>query len=74
VHAEYAGYNYELYNELGESNREWIPFLFVGAGYSKRLGGRSWLNAQILFDVLQADHSPYKSWEPFYSIGIGVGF
>jgi len=74
VHAEYAGYNYELYNELGESNREWIPLLFLGAGYSQSLGGRSWLNAQILFDVLQSDHSPYKNWEPFYSVGVGVGF
>ena len=74
VHAEYATYNYELYNEFGESDREWIPFMLVGAGYSKRLGGRAWLNVQVLFDVLQNDKSPYNSWEPFYSVGIGVGF
>ena len=74
LHAEYAGYNYKLYNELGNSHREWIPFLFVGGGFSQRLGGRTSLNAQILFDVLHDDGSPYKNWEPFYSIGIGVGF
>jgi len=74
LHAEYAGYNYKLYNELGNSHREWIPFLFVGAGFSQRLGGRTSLNAQILFDVLHDEGSPYKNWEPFYSIGIGVGF
>ena len=74
VHAEYATYNYELYSEFGESDREWIPFMLVGAGYSKRLGGRAWLNVQVLFDVLQNDSSPYNSWEPFYSVGIGVGF
>jgi hypothetical protein len=74
VHAEYAAFNYELYNPLGESNREWVPFLFVGAGYSQPIGGNAWLNAQVLFDVLQSSKSPYNDWEPFYSIGVGVGF
>jgi len=74
LHAEYAGYNYELFDESGELGREWIPYLFLGGGYSQPLGGRTSLNAQILFDVLQDDRSPYKNWEPFYSIGIGVGF
>ena len=74
LHAEYAGYNYELYDESGELGREWIPYLFLGGGYSQPLGGRTSLNAQILFDVLQDDRSPYKNWEPFYSVGISVGF
>ncbi len=74
VHLEYAGMNYELYNQLGESNRRWVPFLLAGAGYSQHLGGRTWLVAQILFDVLQNSNSPYRSWEPFYSIGISAGF
>ena len=73
AHAEYAGYNYELYNALGESDRQWIPFLFVGAGYSLRVGKRSSVIAQVLFDVLQNENSPYKSWEPFYSVGVGIG-
>jgi hypothetical protein len=29
---------------------------------------------QVLFDVLQNNDSPYDDWEPFFSIGIGVGF
>lgn len=74
LHAEYASYNYELFDEYGESDREWIPYLFLGGGYSQPLGGRTSLNAQILFDVLQDDRSPYKNWEPFYSVGISVGF
>lgn len=74
AHVEYAYMNYELYNILGESQREWVPFLFVGAGYSQNLGGNTWLNIQILFDVLQSDKSPYNNWEPFYSVGVGVGF
>lgn len=74
LHAEYAAMNYELYNALGDSQREWVPFLFLGGGYSQHLGGNSWLNAQILFDVLQNSNSPYSSGEPFYSIGVSVGF
>jgi len=74
VHVEYAMINYELYDALGESKREWVPFLFAGAGYSQRMGGRAWLNVQVLFDLLQSDKSPYNNWEPFYSIGVGVGF
>ena len=74
LHAEFAGLNYEIYNALGVSNREWIPFLLVGAGYSQPLGNRTWLNVQVLFDVLQNEKSPYNNWEPFYSVGIGVGF
>ena len=74
VHVEYAQMNYELYNSLGESNREWIPFLLVGAGYSQKLGGATYLNLQILFDVLQDSNSPYGSWEPFWGVGINVGF
>ena len=74
LHAEYAAYNYELFYAYEESERKWIPFLFVGAGYSQRVGGNTWLNIQILFDVLQNSQSPYNRWEPFYSVGVGVGF
>jgi len=74
VHAEYAMLNYQLYNELGESKREWVPFLLVGAGFSQSVGRNLWLNAQILFDVLQNSNSPYNNWEPFYSVGISAGF
>jgi hypothetical protein len=73
AHAEYAGYNYKNFNELGESDREWVPFFFVGAGYNLRVGKRASVFAQVLFDVLQNDKSPYKRWEPFYSVGVGVG-
>lgn len=74
LHAEYAVQSYELYSFEGESERESIPFFLVGGGFSKKVGKNTWLNAQVLFDVLEDDNSPYKSWEPFYSVGIGVGF
>lgn len=75
LHAEYAGYNYENYDQIdGSTSRIWVPYLFLGAGFRQPLGGRASLNAQILFDVLQNDNSPYRDWEPFYSVGISVGF
>lgn len=74
AHLEYAGYNYKLYAEDGESDREWVPFLLLGGGYNLRVGKRTSVNAQVLFDVLQSDKSPYGSWEPFFSVGVGVGF
>ena len=74
LHAEYAGYNYQSYIADGSSDRIWVPYLFLGAGFRQPLGGRASLNAQVLFDVLNNANSPYRDWEPFYSVGLGVGF
>ena len=74
AHAEYAGYNYKFYYQDGTSEREWVPFLLLGGGYTMRVGNRTSVNAQILFDVLQNENSPYSRYEPFYSVGVGVGF
>ena len=74
AHAEYQSINYDLYNSAGDSDREWVNFLLLGAGYSQPLGGNVRLNVQVLFDVLQADNSPYRAWEPIMSVGVSVGF
>ncbi len=73
-HAEFSSINYELFYTDGSSKREWVPFLFLGGGYSQPITKNSWLTAEVLFDVLQNENSPYKNWEPFFSIGVGVGF
>ena len=69
---EPASYSYELFPFDGE--RDWVPFLYLGGGFIQPLSERTWLNVQILFDVLQDDKSPYEDWEPFFSIGVGAGF
>ncbi|MBX2841438.1 MAG: hypothetical protein KTR26_06675 [Flammeovirgaceae bacterium] len=74
AHAEYAWINYELFNSIGESSRETVPFFFVGGGYSQAIGNRTWLNMQVLFDALQDVRSPYKNWDPYITVGVGVGF
>lgn len=70
THIEYETINYDFY----DSSRGWVPFLYVGGGYSQRMGGKTWLNFQVLFDVLQDSQSPYSDWDPFFSLGVGVGF
>ena len=74
LHAEYEMVNYQWFSFNGEKIREWVPFLYLGGGYSQSLGGSSWLNMQVLFDVLQDSRSPYRQWEPIISVGVGVGF
>jgi hypothetical protein len=34
----------------------------------------TWAYVEVLFDVLQDNNSPYDDWEPFVSVGVGVGF
>ena len=74
AHVEYEQINYELYNFDGTSNREWVPFLYVGGGYSQPIGRNVWLTAQVLFDVLQDERSPYNRWDPVFSVGVAANF
>jgi hypothetical protein len=80
LHAEFAYWSYEnvsSYNvqeESYETDRYWIPYLFLGGGLSQQLGPNTWAFVEVLFDVIQDDHSPYEEWEPFISFGVGVGF
>lgn len=73
VHVEYAAYNYLIYYTGNEENRDWVNFLFLGAGYIQKVGKATHIYAQIKFDVLQEDNSPY-GWDPLFSIGATVGF
>jgi len=73
-HAEYALYNYQLYYADESNNRVWVPFLFLGAGFSQQIAPRTFLVAMVKFDVLQNPNSPYSDWAPFWNIGISYGF
>lgn len=78
AHAEYQMINYEFFipapNLEFESTRDWVPFLLLGGGLSRQIAPRTWAYAEILFDVLRDNNSPYDDWEPFISVGVGVGF
>ncbi len=71
---KFALINYEGFSSTGSSSRTTVPFLLFGGGVVQRVGARTSAYAEVLFDVLQDDASPYDTWEPFVSVGVGVGF
>ena len=72
-HAEFAATNYDLHYTDGTSERDWVPFLYLGGGYTQRVAKNVSAYAEILVDVWQDDSSPYQDWEPQFNFGIGVG-
>ncbi len=78
LHAEFAYYSYKystkILNTTYDSEREWVPFLLLGGGYSQQISKNTWAYAQALWDVIQDDKSPYSGSEPWISVGVGVGF
>ena len=73
-HAEFAYMSYKYMVSDTESDRFWVPFLYVGGGLVKPIGQSASVFVEVLFDVLQDDKSPYEDWAPFISAGVGVGF
>jgi hypothetical protein len=74
AHAEYQMINYEIFTSATTSDRDWVPFLLVGGGFSQPMGGNAWTYVEVLFDILNDNGSPYDDGEPFISVGVGVGF
>ncbi len=74
LHTEFAYMSYEYMTSSLDSERDWVPFLYVGGGLVKQLSLNTSAYVEVLFDVLQDDNSPYEEWTPFISAGVGVGF
>ena len=80
AHAEFAYWSYEnirSFNTLENTyntERFWVPYLLLGGGFSQNVGPNVWLFAEVLFDVINDENSPYESGDPFISFGAGVGF
>lgn len=74
AHAEFNFISYEFSGFNNSKYRQGVPFILLGGGFAQRIGGNTFAYAQILFDVLQDRNSPYGAWEPFYSVGVSVGF
>jgi len=54
------------------TQREWIPSLLLGGGYSQAIGDRSAFFISILYDVIQNPNSQYYRI-PVIRAGIGIG-
>ncbi len=79
LHAEFVYRNYEQYSlnsvtNKFESDRVWVPFLLLGAGYKQPIGPNASVYAEVLVDVIQDKNSPFKKWEPVFHVGAAVGF
>ena len=74
AHIEYSEMNYKIYDSLGSSDRYWVSFLYLGGGISLPVSKNASLNAEVLWDLIQDQHSPYKTVQPFFNVGIGIGF
>lgn len=74
AHIEYSEMNYKLYNDLGNSDRYWVSFLYLGGGISIPISKNVSVNGEVLWDLIQDNDSPYKTVQPFFNVGIGIGF
>ena len=74
AHIEYSEMNYKLYDSQGDSRRSWVSFLYLGGGISLPVSKTTSVNAEVLWDLIQDNDSPYKTMQPFFNVGIGVGF
>lgn len=80
AHSEFGYWSYETIQSFNRSShsytteRNWVPFLLLGGGFSQKIGGNTWAFVEVLFDVIQDSKSPYEDWEPLFNFGISVGF
>ena len=78
AHVEFAYWSYEnaidITDEGYKTERVWVPFLLLGGGFSQMISPNVWAYAEVLFDVLNDANSPYDEWDPWISVGVGVGF
>ncbi len=74
AHAEFAYMSYKFKISNFESDREWVPFILLGGGFIQPISKNSAFIVEVLFDVLQDSKSPYEKWNPWVSVGVGIGF
>jgi hypothetical protein len=74
AHAEFAAANYDLHSVSGASERNWVPFLYLGGGYTKRIAPNVSAYTEVLVDVWRDDDSPYEDWQLVLNVGLAVGF
>ena len=68
---EYVNYGYSI--SASQTERTWVPFLYLGGGVIQPISPSASAYVEVSFDVIQDSHSPYKSWSPSVSAGVAVG-
>jgi hypothetical protein len=57
-------------NHIGTTE---VPYLFLGGGYRQKISQTTYLEFEVMFDVLQDENSQYDAWEPVFAVGVSVG-
>lgn len=66
AHTEFEMINLELSDPLtAEVSREWVPLALVGGGYRSNIGGRSYIQIMLLYDIIGDERNPYRFSSPF---------
>lgn len=66
-------FSYLYYNGSWIDTRfdsQYVPYLFVGGGFQRRVASRAILEMEVLFDVLRDDSSVFDSGQPLFNAGI----
>jgi len=61
VEFEYLRSPYNYATNLELTSKKWAPTLFIGGGFLVRVNKIVGINAGILYDVINADNSPFRS-------------
>ncbi len=75
LHAEAEALNVEDFANRtpeGDTTRDWILAVPLGAGYRQPIGDRITAHAMILYDVIEDERSPYEN--PLVRAGINYNF
>jgi hypothetical protein len=74
-HAEYQWISSEFPgSDFGGNDRDVVPYFLVGAGFVQPFTPTTAGYVEILFDLIQDEHSAYDSGEPIINFGVTVGF
>ena len=68
AHAEYEVLNLEAFDLEKRLN---VTSILLGGGYRQRLGGRTYLNLLVLWNINESAYSPYRN--PIIRGGISIG-
>ena len=61
AHLEAEQLNVSPFGQWNSDERIWISNLFAGGGYRQRIGGSSYINFLVLWELNGSVHSPYSS-------------
>lgn len=66
AHAEFQALSVKVQEPFtGELKRKLIPVGLVGGGYKQSMGGSSYFQIMLLYDVIGDKNSPYRGTSPF---------